>query len=215
MIKERLNSQIVQNLLPSEKNTHWYGAKEDKTMSELPQVTRDLIQKAKDGNRQAVSILYRTYADAIYRYILMRVNNKLVAEDITADVFTKMVEGLGNYRLTGAPFEAWLYRIASSKIVDHRRKQNYRQHSQIDENIVTAESSPEETILQQQEAARLQQALTQLNEQDRLVIILRFVERKSHKEVADIIGKSEVTVRSIQHRALGKLATVIGLEDAS
>jgi len=210
-MEERISSQTDENLLVSMPQTQGKEA----NMSELPEVTKDVIQGAKDGNRQAVSILYRTYANAIFRYILMRVNNKMVAEDLTADVFTKMVEGLSGYKITGAPFESWLYRIASSRIVDYRRRQNFRQHSQIEEHTAISEVSPEEQLLKAQQASALQAALGQLNEQDRLVIVLRFVERKSHKEVADLLGKSEVAIRSIQHRALSKLATVMEMESES
>ncbi|MEO0596131.1 MAG: sigma-70 family RNA polymerase sigma factor [Chloroflexota bacterium] len=212
-IDNTLERQTTLNLLPS---AHLHGETEEKEgMSGSPRITRDLIRQAKRGNRQAISVLYRAHSDMIYRYILVRVNDKMLAEDLTADVFTKMVEGLSSYRLTGAPFEAWLYRIASARVVDHRRKQTYRQHSEINETSLVSEQSPEDRILEKQEAATLQYALTRLNEQDRLVIMMRFVERKSHKEVADLLGKSEVTVRSIQHRALSRLATEMGLEDKS
>lgn len=178
-------------------------------------ITPQVIRQAKRGNRQAISAIYTTYVDLIYRYVLLRVENQMVAEDLTADVFARMVEGLPRYRMTGAPFEAWLYRIASARIIDHRRKQSRRQHSELPENMIAFGNDPENSVLQQQEASALQEALMQLNEQDRLVVLLRFVERKSHQEVADTIGKSVVAVRSIQHRALGKLASLMGMEQDS
>lgn len=169
-----------------------------------------IIQKAKTGDREAVSQLYQLYAQKIYRYVSYRVQTDADAEDLTAEVFVKMVEGLGSYRITGAPFEAWLYRIAAARIIDYRRRARRRPQTELSEVLSTGEKSPEERILEQQEVETLRHALSGLTDEQQNILVLRFIERKSHQEVATILGKSVSAVKSIQHRALIQLASRLG-----
>lgn len=81
----------------------------------------ELIERAQHGDKEAVSILYQTYAQPVFQYISYRVKSDEMAEDLTADVFLRMVRGLPGYRLTGAPFLAWLYRIAANRVADFYR----------------------------------------------------------------------------------------------
>src|SRR6185369_554015 len=79
-----------------------------------------IIQAAQKGDETAVTALYQAYSQAIYRYIAYRVPVE-EAEDLTAEVFVNMVEGLPRYQISEAPFESWLYRIASSRVADYHR----------------------------------------------------------------------------------------------
>jgi RNA polymerase sigma-70 factor, ECF subfamily len=175
--------------------------------------TNDLIiQKAQRGDREAISHLYQLYVQQIYRYIAYRVQSDADAEDLTAEVFVKMVEGLRSYKLTGAPFEAWLYRIASARIIDFRRRVRRRPQTELSEVLSSGEATPEERMLEQQEIETLRQALSGLTDEQQGILVLRFIERKSHQEVAEILGKSVSAVKSIQHRALIQLASRLGSE---
>jgi RNA polymerase sigma-70 factor (ECF subfamily) len=174
-----------------------------------PADIEELVQRAQRGEPAAVGLLYQTYAQKIYRYIVVRVADEAEAEDLTAEVFVKMVEGLPNYRLTNAPFEAWLYRIAAARVVDFYRRTRRRPQEELTETMAANDPLPEEHLQQNQEVAQLHEALQQLNEEQQTVLILRFVERRSHEEVADILGKGVNAVRSIQHRALVRLAAVL------
>ncbi|HEX2623570.1 MAG TPA: sigma-70 family RNA polymerase sigma factor [Phototrophicaceae bacterium] len=178
------------------------------TISELNRI----ILQARQGKREAIAQLYQMHTQKIYRYIAYRVTNDADAEDITAEVFVKMVEGLHTYQITGAPFEAWLYRIASARIIDFRRRGKHRQHDEISETMSDDDSTPEEYLLEHQEVETLRQALNQLSDEQQGILVLRFIERKSHQEVADILGKSITAVKSIQHRALTQLARNLGSE---
>ena len=71
-----------------------------------------LVERAKQGDKQAISELYRRHVDVIYRYIWARVGDGPVAEDLTAQVFLKALEGLPTYQPGGTPFVVWLYRIS-------------------------------------------------------------------------------------------------------
>lgn len=179
----------------------------------MPHLASDeqLIQRAKQGDKAAVSQLYERYVDRIYRYVAYRVPLE-DAEDLTAEVFVRMVEGIGNFEYTGAPFESWLYRIASARIADFHRIRARKPQDEIDENMSDSTPQPEELLLDEQDQQRVREALLQLDEDDQQLLILRFVERKSHKEVADILEKNEAAIRTAQHRALKKLAKLLGTD---
>lgn len=174
---------------------------------------QQLVQRAQRGDTEAVGALYQMYAQHIYRYIAFRVSTTSDAEDLTAEVFVKMVEGLPGYRFTGAPFEAWLYRIASARVIDFRRRANRRTHVELGEDLSDTKPTPEEHTQQEMEVAHLRQALRRLSDEQQTILILRFIERKSHQEVADILGKSLAAVKTAQYRALLQLATHLGSEE--
>ncbi len=162
-----------------------------------------LVVRAIKGDSDAFSILYGYYLDAIYRYIFVRIGNAVEAEDLTEDVFVRAWEALPNYRPTQHPFKSWLYRIAHNLIVDHHRKR--KPVGLVDEEIqsdASMVSLPEEIVELNQDAHVLAEAVRQLGEEEQLVVVLRFVEGLSHREVAEVIGKSEAASRVIQHRAL-------------
>lgn len=170
-----------------------------------------LINRAKLGDKTAISTLYEKHVDQIFRYIAYRVPEN-DAEDLTAEVFVRMVESLPKFEYRGAPFEAWLYRIASARVADFHRKRNRRQVDEINDKLSDDRPLPEEDMLEKQEHRQLREALSQLNEDDQKILILRFVERKSHEEVAKIMGKNPAAIRTAQHRALKKLAGNLNAE---
>ncbi|MCU0464106.1 MAG: sigma-70 family RNA polymerase sigma factor [Anaerolineae bacterium] len=169
-----------------------------------------IIDQARHGQREAVSTLYEMFVERIFRYIAYRVDSDADAEDLTAEVFVKMVEGLPQYTSTGVPFEAWLYRIASARVIDYRRRSNRRPSTDLSDNLSDEGDSPEDHIQNQEEAEGMRRAFALLNGEQQQVLILRIIERKSHQEVADVMGKSVTAVKSIQHRALQVLAGQLG-----
>lgn len=179
-----------------------------------PQRTLDsLIQQARQGNAAAVSALYREFSPAIYRYVAYRVPTEADAEDLTAEVFLKMVEALPAYQPTGAPFEAWLYRIAAARVADFHRRVNRREVTALSDTLADDAPAPEEQLQQLGEHATLRDALAQLSDEHQLILLLRFVENKSHREVAQVLGKSESAVKTAQYRALTRLTELLGRAD--
>lgn len=178
----------------------------------LAQEINELIQRAQRGDQAAIAALYEAHAQKIYRYVVYRVPTVHDAEDLTAEVFVRMVEGLPTYRITEAPFEAWLYRIAAARIADWYRRHKRHPQVELTETLKTSDPQPEDNILREQEIDTLREAVQQLNEEQQSVLILRFVERRSHEETAEIMGKSVSAVKSIQHRALTRLASILGSE---
>lgn len=171
-----------------------------------------LIQAAQSGDAGALAALYRCHVDAIYRYVSYRVPEQFVADDLTAEVFLRMVEGLPAYRLNGAPFAAWLYRIAAARVADFYRRRTRHPVAELSDAEPDRAQSPESRLQMQQEQAELRMALAQLSDDHQSVLLLRFVERKSHAEVADLLGKTVTAVKSTQHRALTRLAELLGSE---
>ena len=171
-----------------------------------------LIHRACNGDRDAIAALYRAHVQAIYRYISYRVPDAALADDLTAEVFLRMVESLPQYRVNGAPFEAWLYRVAAARVADYYRRRKSRPQEVLSDNEPDRSDSPEGVIQYAEEKDELRAALRQLNDGQQDILILRFVERKSHAEVAEIVGKSVSAVKSAQHRALNQLAHLMGIE---
>lgn len=169
-----------------------------------------MVLRAQKGESQALAQLYEAFVQRIFRYIAYRVASSADAEDLTAEVFLKMVEGLREYRWTGAPFEAWLYSIAAARVIDFRRRSTRRQHSALSEELSADEAHPEEQLQAAQEVDMLRQALRALSAEQQTILVLRFIQRKSHQEVAEIVGKSVTAVKSIQHRALIELSARLG-----
>ncbi len=181
-------------------------------MSIPPPELKQIIHQAQNGDRDAVAQLYQAYAQAIYRYMVHRVPSTLDAEDLTAEVFVKMVEGLSQYRVTDIPFEAWLYRIAAARVADYYRLHARHPVTDLSDDIPEYKPLVEEQILEQQELGSLHDAMQQLSDEQQSILILRFVERKSHEEVGRILNKSVSAVKTIQYRALIELAKLLGSE---
>jgi RNA polymerase sigma-70 factor, ECF subfamily len=179
-------------------------------MEPLPN-ERELIARAQAGDKDAVSSLYEGYAQAIFRYISYRVESDMAAEDLTADVFLSMVRGLPRYQDVGAPFGAWLFRIAANRITDHHR-QKRRMAEELSENQASDDTDPFGKTAKNQERAQLRAALATLPDDFQTLLVLRFMEGMSHSEVAAVLGKSEAAARVMQHRALKALAKALGTD---
>ncbi len=171
------------------------------------------IRRASRGDETAIATLYEMHVDRIFRYIVYRTPTSADAEDLTAEVFLKMVEGLANYEFRGVPFEAWLYRIAAARVADFYRRNKNQPESELSETLKSNNPLPEEQLLADQEVETLRNVLKNFTDEEQTILLLRFVERKSHKEVARILGKSANAVKAAQHRALVQLTTLLGGAD--
>lgn len=171
-----------------------------------------LIRRSQQGDSEAVAMLYQVFSPQIYRYIVYRVPTSTDAEDLTAEVFMRMVEGLPGYQITDVPFEVWLYRIASARIADFYRESGKYRETELDDALADERQALEDVIQQRQSFETVRDALQQLSDEQQMILVLRFVERKSHEEVAAILGKSVTAVKSAQHRALQQLAALLGSE---
>jgi len=170
-----------------------------------------LVESAKRYDPQALAKLCELYFKDVYSYIYYRVSNVKDAEDLTDDVFLKMVEGIRSCRAREEKsFLAWLFRIASNSVIDHRRRQAVRNHLPLNDKHLPPCVGPGVPVEAKLNQERLQRALLQLTDEQQQVIILRFIEGLSNAEIAHILGKSEGAIKSLQHRGLVSLRRMLG-----
>jgi RNA polymerase sigma-70 factor (ECF subfamily) len=143
------------------------------------------------------------------------VGNAAEAEDLSAQAFLQAWEAIHRYQIRGAPFVSWLLRIAHNLGVSHLRSK--RDSSELPETLVdhSRHGNPEEVLQRQVEADRVRQAIMRLRDEQRQVIMLRFIEDLEYREVAEIVGKSVAAVRVIQHRALNALRKQMRQDEGS
>jgi RNA polymerase sigma-70 factor (ECF subfamily) len=166
---------------------------------------RQLVQRAIERDSSAFAALYDLHVVRVYRHIYYMVTDAREAEDLTAQTFLKAWEAVDRYKERGAPFVAWLLRIAHNLTVSHLRSR--RDHSVLEDNYVDHKlyRNPEQALEQSSDESSVREAVLKLRDEQRQVIMLRFVEELDYREVAAVIGKSVPAVRVIQHRALGNL----------
>jgi RNA polymerase sigma-70 factor, ECF subfamily len=168
----------------------------------------NLINRAKTRDPEALTEIYQRYQAGIYRYIYRRVRDIELAEDITAEVFVRMLEGIDRFEDRGWSISAWLYRIAHDRSIDVLRRQSKRAtvpiepwHSQAD--------GPEETVIRTIEHSELRPLLDGLTSDQRTVLELRFWGEMDIQTTAAQLGRTEGAIKALQHRAVGALNRLI------
>lgn len=170
----------------------------------------ELIDRAKQGDKDAFGQLYERYLTPIYNFIIYRVGNQQEAEDLTEIVFVKAWQALDRYQLQGVPFLAWLYRIARNLVTDYHRAHK-TPHLNLDTQITLPDPlpNPEEQVLASIQFEQLLEKIATLEPLYQDVLTLRFIQGLSHDEVADILDRNRGAVRVLQHRALQTLRRLI------
>jgi RNA polymerase sigma-70 factor, ECF subfamily len=165
---------------------------------------RRLVEAAQEDPRQFAD-LYELHFERVYAFVVRRVGHRQAAEDLTADVFHRALANLGSFQWRGVPFAAWLLRIAANLVAD-RAKRN--------EPGLSIDDSPELStrprMEQAEDGARLFRLVNELANDQRQVVIMRFAEEKSIREIAKHLGRSEGAVKQLQFRALHNLRTKLG-----
>lgn len=171
----------------------------------------ELVKRAQHS-REAFGELYEIYYQRIFNFALKRTANVQLALDITSVTFLKALDQIKKFRWRDVPFGAWLYRIASNEINDHYRRERSRVASieQIAELADTSDyadeiNHAEEELSKQEEFLRLHKKVAELPQMYQEVIALKFFEKKKIREMVDILGKKEGTIKSLLHRGLEKL----------
>lgn len=149
--------------------------------------------------------LYREHHEHIFRFVWSRVHDAPQAEDLTGEVFTRMLANLSNYRDHSLPFRAWLYRIARNLIIDYHRKESSARALEDVVNRQPDHTSPEEKAETALTLERVRRALGKIDPAQREVVELRFLAELSLEEVALVINKSVPAVKALQHRGLASL----------
>jgi RNA polymerase sigma-70 factor (ECF subfamily) len=167
---------------------------------------RRLVDFAQRGDREALEALYLLHFDRIYSYLHLSVGNRHDAEDLTTQTFLKMLEAIGRFRWQSAPFSAWLFRIAHNLAMDHfRAARRWQPEEDVPEPEDAIESSAEDAAFESIGRRSMLDLIENLSHEQKQVLTLKFVFNFSNGEAANILGKTEGAVKSLQHRALVSL----------
>jgi RNA polymerase sigma-70 factor (ECF subfamily) len=170
------------------------------------QELRRLVEQAQRGDRHALEELYLLHFDRIYSYLHMSVGNRHDAEDLTTQVFVKMLESIGNFRWRSAPFSAWLFRIAHNLAMDHfRTNKRWQLEEEVPEPDPGEGSAAEEEALESIGRQSMLQLIEKLSPEQQQVLTLKFVFNFSNADAATILDKTDGAIKSLQHRALASL----------
>jgi RNA polymerase sigma-70 factor, ECF subfamily len=162
-----------------------------------------LLVEAARGDPARFAEIYELHFDRVYAFIARRVRNRDEVQDLTADVFHRALANLGRFEWRGAPFATWLFRIASNAIADKARRSARSKEEPAGGDIA---ETPDAAGPDDAEArANLYRLVRTLPPGQRRVIVLRFVEEKNIREIAEEIGRTEGAVKQLQFRALKTL----------
>jgi RNA polymerase sigma-70 factor (ECF subfamily) len=165
---------------------------------------RLLIEAAqKDPGRFAE--LYESNFERVYAFIVRRVHDRHEAEDLTAEVFQHALANLSKFEWRGVPFSVWLYRIAANLIVDRRRQSSRQRPEPVSEDDLDQSNWHEI-----ERRATLFQLVNSLPEDQRSVLVKRFVEQKSIRDIAIELRRSEGAIKQLQFRAIERLRARAG-----
>jgi RNA polymerase sigma-70 factor (ECF subfamily) len=170
----------------------------------------ELVERLKQHDDEAYREVIARFGDPLYAYVYTITGNHHQTEDVISETYLRMVEKIDQYVYTGAPFRAWLYRIAHNLAINVLRRSVRVDGDAALADLAQPAGNPEETVASQLEAEELREAITQLTEDQQQVVLLRFIAGQSPGEVAQAMEKSEIAVRQLQLRAIRSLGRLLG-----
>ena len=178
-----------------------------------------VIARAKTGDTEAFSYLYQEFYTPVYRYVYFRLGrSKESAEDVTQEVFLKVYTSFGSYAYSGKSPLAYFYTVAKNILIDRSRKKQIQlvpldDDDNILEQIPDSVLDANEQLMREEEARGLREKIALLSPDQQDVILLRFIDGLSTKEVANILGKNEAAVRQLQSKGLKSLRTILNTHE--
>ncbi len=168
-----------------------------------------LLKRARQNDSAAWSQIYELYYPRIYAFMLTRVRDGMLAEDLAADVFVNALRAIETYEERGLVFAAWLYRIAHNRLIDHYRRNGRTSTDSLDEIDESGDRLADKAIITNggvdPERIDLQAAVGLLSAEQQQIVHLRFIEGMTSEQVADAMNKTVAAVKIMQHRALKAL----------
>lgn len=186
------------------------GAESQQAEAEQPD-SWHLVVAAQAGDSAAFGELYDRYVDMIYRYVLFRVGDSSLAEDVTSETFLRALRRIGTVSYQGRDVGAWFVTIARNLVLDHVKSSRYRLEIPTAEltDGDTIQRGPEQEVLAGAIADELLRCVGQLNPDQRDCIALRFLQGMSVAETAELMQRSEGAIKALQHRAVRRLARLL------
>ncbi|MCP2261716.1 RNA polymerase sigma-70 factor, ECF subfamily [Streptoalloteichus tenebrarius] len=174
----------------------------------------ELVRAAQRGDTRAFGLLYDRYVDVVYRYVLFRVGDRTLAEDVTSETFLRALRRIGSVSYQGRDVGAWFVTIARNLVLDHVKSSRYRLEVPTAELAESrqVESGPEQEVLDEAIHTELLRCVGQLNNDQRECIVLRFMQGLSVAETAKVMGRNEGAIKALQHRAVRRLAQLLPRE---
>jgi len=166
-----------------------------------------LIAQAKEDS-EAFGLLYERYVDRIYNYIYYRTSNHQDTEDLTARTFYRALKHIPGYEDRGAPFSAYLYRIAHNLVANWHRDNSRRQFLPLDQSVLKTLKEINPSIIvekkdqKQNNQEMLLETLRQLPADRQQLLILKFVEQMTNAKIGEVMGRTEGAIKSLYHRTL-------------
>jgi RNA polymerase sigma-70 factor (ECF subfamily) len=173
----------------------------------------ELVKRLQQYDSEAVSAVVSQNGAALHRYVAAILDDYHQAEDIVSETYVRMLEHIHTYTYTGAPFRAWLYRIAHNLAINVIRRERPMAGEEVLAQVAAPGADPEYSVQQGETRSALRRALLQLTEEQQQVLLLRFVSEQSTAEVARALQKSEGSIKQLQFRGLRALARLLGRAD--
>jgi RNA polymerase sigma-70 factor (ECF subfamily) len=171
----------------------------------------ELLIGAASFDEAALGELYDRYEARIYSYIYRRTGNSALAEDLTAQVFLKMLEAIRGGKAWHSSFSGWLYRIAHNAVIDFYRQRDRQKQTDLEDAATLVDSDHNPVVIAEtnMDATHLRGAISRLTEEQAEVISLRFLEGYSISEVAIMMDKTEGSIKALQYRAVATLRQLL------
>lgn len=179
----------------------------------------DLVHAAQQGDTAAFGELYDRYVATVYRYVLFRLGDRELAEDITSETFLRALRRITSVSYRGRDVGAWFITIARNIVLDHVKSSRYKLEivtGEVSESGVPpfagqcgAEDGPEQQALAGAARSELLRCVADLGEDQRECIVLRFIQGLSLSETARVMQRNEGAIKALQHRAIRKLARLL------
>ena len=178
---------------------------------EVDTVAWDLVAAAQQGDQHAFGRLYDRYVDVVFRFVLFRVGDRPLAEDITSETFLRALRRISSVSYQGRDVGAWFVTIARNLVLDHVKSSRYRLEMTTADILDSSagDRGPEHEVVQQATATELMRCVAQLGQDQQECIVLRFMQGLSVSETASVMGRNEGAVKALQHRAVRRLAQLL------
>jgi RNA polymerase sigma-70 factor (TIGR02952 family) len=173
-----------------------------------------LVRLAQEGDGEAFGQLYDRYVDTVFRFVYFRVNDRTLAEDFTSETFLRALRRISTISYQGRDIGAWFITIARNIVLDHMKSARHRLEITTADTLEgnDREQSTEDAVLGSLASEQLMAAVKKLGDEQRECVMLRFIQGFSVSETAAVMGKNDGAIKALQHRAVRKLAELVGGE---